>query len=99
MAHNLGGVISSLVFRNEDVLCQSVFIVACLALRRYFAQLNRKIDSGAIPFADGMDKHPEYRYAVWPEVHSFPGGYWRIWNWFPSIVSFGFSKYYHLCYR
>lgn len=75
MAQNLGGVISSLVFRNEDApiykpalitvaCCQGVFIVACLALRRYFAQLNRKIDSGVIPFADGMGKRPEYRYAV-----------------------------------
>ncbi|KAI1759520.1 MFS general substrate transporter [Hypoxylon sp. FL1150] len=75
MAQNLGGVISSLVFRNEDApvykpalvtvaCCQGVFIVACLTLRRYFVQLNRKIDSGVIPFADGMAKRPEYRYAV-----------------------------------
>ncbi|KAI1382925.1 MFS general substrate transporter [Hypoxylon trugodes] len=75
MAQNLAGVVSSLVFRNQDApvykpalitvaCCQGVFIVACLALRRYYSQLNQKIGLGGASFADRTDKRPTYRYAV-----------------------------------
>lgn len=75
MAQNMAGIVSSLLFRAEYApvyrpalvtvaCCQGVFIVSCLALRRYFARLNRMLDSGVIPYADGMAKRPDYRYAV-----------------------------------
>ncbi|EMR65687.1 putative vitamin h protein [Eutypa lata UCREL1] len=72
MAQNMAGIVSSLLFRAEYApvyrpalvtvaCCQGVFIVSCLALRRYFARLNRMLDSGVIPYADGMAKRPDYR--------------------------------------
>lgn len=75
MGQNVAGIISSLVFRNQDApiyrpalitaaVCQCGYIVAALLLRRYYARLNRKIDDGEIPHAEGMANNPEYRYAV-----------------------------------
>ncbi|TQN67356.1 Major facilitator-type transporter hxnP [Colletotrichum shisoi] len=75
MAMNLAGIVSSLVFRAEDApvyrpalvtvgVTQGVFIVACLALRQYYVNLNKKLDSGELAFAPGMESRPEYRYAI-----------------------------------
>ncbi|KAI1383439.1 MFS general substrate transporter [Hypoxylon trugodes] len=75
MAMNLAGVISSLIYRAEDapvyrpalitVGCtQGVFVVVALAMRWYYARLNKKLDSGELPCAPGMENRPEYRYAV-----------------------------------
>ncbi|KAI0385898.1 MFS general substrate transporter [Hypomontagnella monticulosa] len=75
MAMNLAGIISSLIYRAEDapvyrpalitVGCtQGVFIITALAMRQYYASLNRKLDSGELACAPGMEARPEYRYAV-----------------------------------
>ncbi|KAK6954066.1 hypothetical protein Daesc_004028 [Daldinia eschscholtzii] len=75
MAMNLAGIISSLVYRAEDapvyrpalitVGCtQGVFVITALAMRQYYARLNKKLDSGELPCAPGMEARPEYRYAV-----------------------------------
>ncbi|KAF9872286.1 hypothetical protein CkaCkLH20_10113 [Colletotrichum karsti] len=75
MAMNLAGVISSMVFRREDApvyrpalitvgVTQGVFIIACLALRQYYVRLNKKLDSGELPYAPGMEARPGYRYAI-----------------------------------
>ncbi|KAI0173364.1 MFS general substrate transporter [Hypoxylon sp. FL1284] len=75
MAMNLAGVVSSLIYRAQDapvyrpalvtVGCtQGVFILAAVAMRQYYASLNKKIESGELPHAPGMESRPEYRYAV-----------------------------------
>ncbi|KAI2473610.1 MFS general substrate transporter [Annulohypoxylon bovei var. microspora] len=75
MAMNLAGIISSLIYRDQDapvyrpalitVGCtQGVFIVTALTMRQYYARLNKKLDSGEIPHALGMEARPQYRYAV-----------------------------------
>lgn len=75
MAMNVAGVISSLTYRNEDapvyrpalvtVGCtQGVFIVVALALRWHYVRLNKKLDSGELAHAPGMEARPSYRYAV-----------------------------------
>ncbi|KAI2781640.1 MFS general substrate transporter [Daldinia loculata] len=75
MAMNLAGIISSLVYRTEDapvyrpalitVGCtQGIFVVTALVMRQYYAGLNKKLDSGELPCAPGMEARPEYRYAV-----------------------------------
>lgn len=75
MFMNLAGVISSMVFRAEDapvyrpalvtVGCtQGVFIITALLMRWYYANYNRKLDAGIIPYAPGMQNRPQYRYAV-----------------------------------
>lgn len=75
MAMNLAGIISSLVYRDQDApvyrpalvtngCFQGVFIVAALLMRQYYARLNKKLDSGELAHAPGMETRPEYRYAV-----------------------------------
>jgi hypothetical protein len=75
MSQNLAGIVSSLVFRNQDApvfrpalitaaVCQGGYLIVAIALRQYYAGLNRKIDRGEIEHADGMEKNPEYRYAL-----------------------------------
>ncbi|GJD00492.1 major facilitator superfamily transporter [Colletotrichum higginsianum] len=75
MAMNLAGIVSSMVFRAEDApvyrpalitvgVTQGIFIVACLTLRQYYVNLNKKLDSGELAFAPGMEARPEYRYAI-----------------------------------
>lgn len=75
MAMNLAGIASSLVFRPQDApvyrpalvtigVTQGVFVIACLTLRQYYARLNKKLDSGEMPHAPGMEARPQYRYAV-----------------------------------
>lgn len=75
MAMNLAGIASSLVFRPQDApvyrpalitigITQGIFVIACLALRQYYVRLNKKLDSGEIPHAPGMEARPQYRYAV-----------------------------------
>ncbi|KAI1373214.1 MFS general substrate transporter [Hypoxylon crocopeplum] len=75
MAMNMAGVVSSLIYRAEDapvyrpalvtVGCtQGVFVVTALAMRQYYVRMNKKIDSGEIPCAPGMEVRPEYRYAI-----------------------------------
>ncbi|KAI1461870.1 MFS general substrate transporter [Annulohypoxylon moriforme] len=75
MAMNLAGIVSSLIYREQDapvyrpalitVGCtQGVFMVTALAMRQYYAHLNKRLDSGEIPHAPGMEAHPQYRYAV-----------------------------------
>lgn len=74
MSQNLAGIVSSLVFRNQDApvfrpalitaaVCQAGYIVLALILRQYYARLNKKVDSGGVQIA-GMEKNPGYRYAV-----------------------------------
>ncbi|KAI1074217.1 MFS general substrate transporter [Whalleya microplaca] len=75
MAMNLAGIISSLTYRDEDapvyrpalVTCgctQGVFIVTALLTRHYYATLNKKLDSGELSHAPGMEARSGYRYAV-----------------------------------
>ncbi|KAI1088344.1 MFS general substrate transporter [Rostrohypoxylon terebratum] len=75
MAMNLAGIVSSLIYRDQDapvyrpalitVGCtQGVFFITALAMRQYYARLNKKLDSGEIPHAPGMEVRPQYRYAV-----------------------------------
>lgn len=75
MAMNLAGIVSSLIYREQDapvyrpalitVGCtQGVFLVTALAMRQYYARLNKKLESGEIPHAPGMEARPQYRYAV-----------------------------------
>ncbi|KAI0147947.1 MFS general substrate transporter [Hypoxylon sp. NC0597] len=75
MAMNLAGIISSLIYRAEDapvyrpalitVGCtQGVFIITALVMRQYYARLNKKLDSGELPYAPGMESRSQYRYAV-----------------------------------
>ncbi|OTA64761.1 MFS general substrate transporter [Hypoxylon sp. EC38] len=75
MAMNLAGIISSLIYRAEDapvyrpalitVGCtQGVFIVTALVMRQYYVRLNKKLDSGELSYAPGMESRPQYRYAV-----------------------------------
>lgn len=74
MSQNLAGIVSSLVFRNQDApvfrpalitaaVCQGGYIIAALALRQYYVRLNRKIDNGEVQ-VKGMEKNPNYRYAI-----------------------------------
>ena len=75
MAQNLAGIVSSLIFRNQDApvyrpalitaaVCQGGYILGAICLRQYYARLNRKIDHGDITHAPGMEDNPSYRYAV-----------------------------------
>ncbi|KAI1775647.1 MFS general substrate transporter [Hypoxylon cercidicola] len=75
MAMNLAGVVSSLIYRAEDapvyrpalitVGCtQGVFIITAVLMRQYYVRLNKKIDSGELSSAPGMENRPDYRYAV-----------------------------------
>lgn len=75
MAMNLAGIVSSLVYRAEDApvyrpalvtsgCTQGVFIIIALLMRQYYARLNKKLDSGELAHAPGMEARPEYRYAV-----------------------------------
>ncbi|KAI1763201.1 MFS general substrate transporter [Hypoxylon sp. FL1150] len=75
MAMNLAGIVSSLTYKTEDapvyrpalitVGCsRGVFILAAVAMRQYYVKLNKKIDSGELPCAPGMESRPEYRYAI-----------------------------------
>lgn len=75
MSQNLAGIVSSLVFRNQDApifkpalitaaVCQGGYIIAALGLRQYYVRQNRKIDQGEIEHAEGMEKNPGYRYAI-----------------------------------
>ncbi|KAI5866822.1 MFS general substrate transporter [Durotheca rogersii] len=75
MGMNLAGVISSMIYRAEDapvyrpalitVGCtQGVFIITALVMRQYYARFNKKLDSGEVAHAPGMESRPEYRYAV-----------------------------------
>ncbi|KAH7014656.1 major facilitator superfamily domain-containing protein [Microdochium trichocladiopsis] len=75
MGMNLAGIVSSLTFRAEDapvyrpalttVGCtQGVFILGALYLRWYYARLNKRLDSGDLAHAQGMEARPAYRYAV-----------------------------------
>lgn len=72
---NLAGIISSKTFRDQDApvyrpalvtvgVTQGVFIVVALAMRWYYAKENKKLDSGEIAHAPGMENRPQYRYAV-----------------------------------
>ncbi|SPO05193.1 related to putative tartrate transporter [Cephalotrichum gorgonifer] len=74
-AMNLAGIFSSLAFRAQDApvykpalitsgVTQGVFVVASLALRQYYVRLNKKLDSGELVCAPGMEGRPEYRYAI-----------------------------------
>ena len=74
-AMNLAGIVSSLVFRPQDApvyrpaliavgTTQGVFVIACMALRQYYIRLNRKLETGKLPHAPGMEHRPNYRYAV-----------------------------------
>ncbi|KAI4867497.1 MFS general substrate transporter [Hypoxylon rubiginosum] len=75
MAMNLAGIVSSLIYRTEDapvyrpalvtVGCtQGVFILTAMVMRQYYVGLNKKIDSGELSCAPGMESRPEYRYAI-----------------------------------
>lgn len=75
LGQNLAGIVSSLVFRNQDApvfrpalitaaVCQGGYLIAAMLLRQYYVRLNRKIDRGEIPHAEGMENNPGYRYAV-----------------------------------
>jgi len=75
MAMNLAGIVSSLTFRAQDApvyapalitvgVTQFVFMVTCVIMRQYYVWQNKKLDSGDIVYAPGMEERPEYRYAV-----------------------------------
>jgi sugar phosphate permease len=75
MSQNMAGIVSSLVFRNEDApvyrpalitaaVCQAGYIVAAVTLRQHYISVNRKIDRAEMPHAEGMEKRPDYRYAI-----------------------------------
>ncbi|KAI1077230.1 MFS general substrate transporter [Whalleya microplaca] len=75
MAQNLGGIISSAVFREQDApvykpalitvaCCQGSFIVICLGLREHFRRLNKKLDNGEVVHVSGGKERPLYRYAL-----------------------------------
>lgn len=75
MSQNLAGIVSSLIFRNEDApvyrpalitaaVCQGGYILLALLLRQYYARINRRIDKGEVAHAEGMEGNPSYRYAV-----------------------------------
>uniref|UniRef100_A0A0B7KAG3 Major facilitator superfamily (MFS) profile domain-containing protein n=1 Tax=Bionectria ochroleuca TaxID=29856 RepID=A0A0B7KAG3_BIOOC len=75
MSQNLAGIVSSLIFRNQDApvyrpalitaaVCQAGYIVLSLILRQYYIRINRKLDSGELPHAEGMENNKEYRYAI-----------------------------------
>ena len=75
MAQNLAGIVSSLIFRNQDApvykpalitaaVCQGFYIIGAVVLRQYYARLNSKLDRGDIPNAPGMEENPNYRYAI-----------------------------------
>lgn len=72
---NLAGIISSVSFRDQDApvyrpalvtvgVTQGVFIVVALAMRWYYVRENKKLDSGEVAHAPGMENRPQYRYAV-----------------------------------
>lgn len=72
---NLAGVLSSVSFRDNEApvhktalilagATQAGFAVTALAMRYYYVQMNNKLDKGVIPYAPGMSRRPEYRYAV-----------------------------------
>lgn len=72
---NLAGVISSYSFRSQEApvhktalllagATQAAFAVVAMAMRWYYASMNRKLDRGELPYAPGMAKRPGYRYAV-----------------------------------
>ncbi|CAH0058143.1 unnamed protein product [Clonostachys solani] len=72
---NLAGVLSSVSFRDNEApvhqtalilagATQAGFAVTALAMRYYYVQMNNKLDKGLIPYAPGMSRRPEYRYAV-----------------------------------
>lgn len=75
MAMNIAGIVSSVSFRTQDapvdvpslITCgvsQGVFMLASLALRQYYVNLNKKLDHGELPYALGMEGRPECRYAI-----------------------------------
>ncbi|KAF3392996.1 hypothetical protein DPV78_010172 [Talaromyces pinophilus] len=75
MAMNIAGIVSSVSFRTQDapvyvpalITCgvtQGVFMLASLALRQYYVNLNKKLDRAELPYAPGMVGRPEYRYAI-----------------------------------
>lgn len=75
LGQNLAGIVSSLVFRNQDApvykpalitaaVCQGGYLIVAMALRQYYVRLNRKIDRGEVAHAEGMDNNPDYRYAI-----------------------------------
>lgn len=72
---NLAGIISSVSFRDNEApvhksalvlagATQAAFAVTAMFMRWYYAQMNKKLDDGIIPYAPGMAKRPSYRYAV-----------------------------------
>lgn len=75
MGQNVAGIVSSLIFRNQDApvfrpalitaaVCQGGYIISALFMRQYYVRLNKKIDRGKLPHAKGMERNPDYRYAV-----------------------------------
>lgn len=72
---NLGGIVSSAVFRAQDApvykpalitvaVTQGVFIVVCLAQRQYYARINYKLAKGEITRAPGIETNPTFRFAL-----------------------------------
>jgi hypothetical protein len=72
---NLAGIISSVSFRDNEApvyksalvlagATQAGFAATALAMRFYYVHMNKKLDTGVIPYAPGMSKRPSYRYAV-----------------------------------
>ena len=73
-AQNMAGIVSSLVFRNQDApifrpalitagVCQGGYIIVAIILRQYYVRLNKKIASGEFE-VKGMEGNTTYKYAI-----------------------------------
>ncbi|KAH8691990.1 putative vitamin H transporter [Talaromyces proteolyticus] len=72
---NIGGILSSAVFRDEYApvykpalitvaICQGILLLALLAMRQTYVTLNRKLARGEIGPVKGMENNPGFRYAI-----------------------------------
>lgn len=72
---NIGGILSSALFRDEYqpvykpaliavATCQGLLLVALLVMRQVYVILNKKLERGEIDPPEGMEKNSSFRYAV-----------------------------------
>lgn len=72
---NIGGILSSAVFRNEYApvykpalitvaICQGLLLVFLVVLRQVYVNLNKKLARGEISPPPGMENRPDFRFAV-----------------------------------
>lgn len=72
---NLAGIVSSKTWRDQDApvyrpalitvgVTQGVFIIVAMAMRQYYVRQNKKLDSGELKHAPGMENRPQYRFAI-----------------------------------